>query len=346
MEVVFISGFPSPRARHLAQLILEEEPETEVWLLVAEDELAQAAAEVDRWSSRRRVRMLEGDPAGLDFGLSGREYGELAEAVTLIHHLGGLRRHRQGTKGRRRRSLCGGAQEAIELSRASSGARLVHHSTAFVSGDRSGTIFEDELDRAQGFFGPTQEIMARVEAQLRREMRGLDVLVLRPTLLVGDAGSTLEAGPSLLVMLAQGFPGLTLPRPTARLDLVPIDHAMRAAHRIARTDGAGGKTYHITSGAPQTAERVFSFIAAEVGDSKHTHKPSLSAGAAEVLLRTPGLERVLGEARTLLMQLGTGAVYDARNAERILGPAGLSCPALEDHLPGWIQQVQRRLEAG
>jgi thioester reductase-like protein len=84
VEVVFVTGFPGPRARHRAEAILAEESETHVWLLVAEATLAEAAARIDRWSERRRVRVLGGDPAGLDFGLSGSEYRELAEATTLV----------------------------------------------------------------------------------------------------------------------------------------------------------------------------------------------------------------------------------------------------------------------
>lgn len=341
MEVVFVTGFPGPRARLLAEAVLAEEPDTQVWLLADPSALADAAAVVDSWPERRRVRILEGDQAGLDFGLSGAEYLELVEAVTLIHHVAGLHAHRKGPRAEVSRRIRGATQEAIELTRAT-GARLVHHSTAFVSGDRSGVVYEDQLDQGQSFFTPAQEAMAEAEAQVRREMRANEVVVLRPTLLLGDRGMALEAGPSLLVMLAQGFPGLSLPRPTARLDLVPIGYAMRAAHVIARAPAAPGKTFHVTSGAPQTTERVFELIACEVGERE---APSLSAGAAEVLLRTPGLDRVLGEARTFLQQLGTGATYDARNADRILGPADLRCPDLEAHLPDWVRRVQDHLSS-
>jgi len=42
-------------------------------------------------------------------------------------------------------------------------------------------------------------------------------------------------------------------------------------------------------------------------------------------------------------QLGTGAAYDARNAERIMALAGSTGPGLETHLPDWVQRVRRKL---
>jgi len=349
-EAVLITGFPGIQARKLLADVLAEEPHTQVHVVVMPRWLARAAEALETLSAefQARVRILEGDAAALDMGLSGREYRSLANSVTRIHHVahvsyvGVAREVAEHTNVR-------GAVEAVELARTCEHLScLIHHSTAYVSGDRTGTVYEDQLDEKQGFHNLVQETRMKAELVMQRAMAELPIAVLRPTLLVGDSG-TGEAdrfdGPYLLVMLILGLPkdmAVPLPRPANNpVDIVPVDYVVKAARWIGRHSDAPGHTFHLTSSEQLTAEQVFDLVAQAGG--RRTVQSFIPAQVARAVLATPGIERLLREPRELLQHLATGARYDTRHATRVLADSGLSCPPLASYVDTWVTAVQEHL---
>jgi thioester reductase-like protein len=348
-EVVLITGYPGLMARKLTAHVLEHERETRVVVLVLPDRIDQAVAALASLDPKahRRVEILEGDVAAMDLGLSGVEYRELAARVTRIHHTAqvsyvGVEREKAEYTNIQ------GAVEMVELGTAAERLScIVHHSTAYVSGDRTGTVYEDELDKGQGFHGVVQESRMKAELVMRRAIDRLPIAVVRPTMLVGDSitGETERFdGPYLLVMLILGLPGdmaVPLPHADAPLDIVPVDYVVRAAHAIGRHETAPGRTFHLTSSEALSAQQVFDLIAQAGG--RRTAKGYIPAQLASALMRTPGLERVLREPRAFLRQLSSPAQYDTRNTRRILADTDITCPPLETYVDTWVLAVQRHL---
>lgn len=351
-DVVLVTGFPGLGARRLVEHVLATEPDTEVVVVVLEAFLPQAAAFIDAYAeeARGRVEVLTGDVAAIDLGLSGEEYLHLARRVTRIHHLA-VATFVGVDEATARYTNVGGAVEIVELGRAAARLQLiVHHSTAHVSGDRQGTVYEDELDRGQGFHSVVQETRFLAEQAMRRAMRELPVAVVRPTMLVGDSatGHTDRLdGPYLLVMLALGLPGdIPMPRLSKDrpLDIVPIDYAVRAAVAIGRHPDAKGRTFHLVSGEDLTSERVFDLIA-RAGGRRSSVRGVVPPQVANALLRTPGLRRLLRQPRALVQQLVSGARYDDRNTRRILAGTDLQCPPLSSYVDTWVRAVQDQAAA-
>ena len=334
-DVVLITGFPQMQARKLCAHILASEPRTCVALVVLERLLGRAEAALEHLSDevRERVELYVGDAAAIDLGLSGSEYRQLARDVSRIHHIAHvsyLGVDRQTAK----QVNVGAAAEAIELARAAEHLRcLVHHSTAHVSGDRHGTVLEDELERGQRFHDHVQETRYEAERLMRRAMKGLPVAVVRPTMVVG-ASDTGEAdrfdGPYLLVLMILGIPGeMAFPLPSGGdkpLDIVPVDYVVKAAHAIGRHPDAPGHTYHLASSERLTAGDVFAAIAHAGG--RRTRATFLPAQVMNALLSAPGIDRMLRTPRALVQQLVTGARYDTRKAHAILRNSGIECPPL------------------
>ncbi len=140
---------------------------------------------------------------------------------------------------------------------------IVVHSSALVSGNRTGLVLEEELSAGQVFRTPVEETLARAERLLRSAMGELPIAVVRPTQMVGDS-RTGEVdrldGPYLLILLIvsspQEFPVLLPTRGDAPMHLVPIDYVVRAAHRIGMQPDAMGRTFHLADpeaalGAPR-----------------------------------------------------------------------------------------------
>ncbi|MCC6528013.1 MAG: SDR family oxidoreductase [Polyangiaceae bacterium] len=338
-DVVLITGFPEVGARRLCAHLLAAEPQTFVYLVVLEKLLPQAAAVLESFpeAERRRVGVLAGDVAAIDLGLSGSEYRTLAREVGRIHHaahVSYLGIDRQTAEY----ANVGGAAEVIELAKNAEALRcVVHHSTAHVSGDRKGTIYEEELDCGQGFHDFVQASRFKAEKLMRRAMRDLPIAIVRPTMMVGDSG-TGEAdrldGPYLLVLLILGFPGegaFPLPSGGDRpLDIVPVDYVAKAAHAIGRSPEGPGRTYHLASCEQLTAGQVFETIAQAGG--RRTVKSHMPPELVNALLHAPGVDRLMRSPRALVQQLVSGARYDRRNAEAILHGTGIECPKLADYV--------------
>src|SRR5262249_23108675 len=131
----------------------------------------------------------------------------------------------------------GGAAEIVEFAQACHGLQcLVYHSTAHVSGDRTGVVYEEDLDAGQAFRNVVEETRMRAERDVRRAMRNIPIAVVRPTTIVGDSATgKVERfdGLYLLVLLMVATPAeIAIPFPgkgDAPLNVVPIDFVVRAA---------------------------------------------------------------------------------------------------------------------
>jgi thioester reductase-like protein len=349
-EVVLLTGFPQLLARKVCEELLRERG-TVVRAVVPAKFLGAARTALDALplEARARVSLIEGDVAAIDLGLSGAELAELAKEVDVVHHCAHVTYPGAAPKLATQVNV-GGTAEVIEVARTFRALRcVVHHSTATVSGDRSGLVLEDELDHGQRFHDVIEETRARAERLVRQAMRELPIAVVRPSMIVGDS-RTGEVdrldGPYLLILLMlTSPPELALPLPgrgDAPLNLVPVDWVARASVAIGRHAEAAGKTFHLVDPAPASARRVFELVAEAGG--RRSPRGFIPANLTKALLRAPGLERLVQRPRALLDALGTNVTYGTRNADAVLGPAGLPCPPFESYAARLVGAVRARLD--
>jgi thioester reductase-like protein len=349
-KVALVTGFPTSfLATRVVSKLLREERELELVLIVQERsmERAEALLRARTDAERRRVRLLEGDAAAMDLGLSGREIVELAREVDFIHHCAAITY--LGVEHDAARQLnVQGTREVIELATdADHLERLVHWSTALVSGARRGYVLEDELDASSGFRNPIEKTRFEAEVLVRRAADRVPTTILRPSIMVGDSVTgeidRLE-GPYLLVLLMLNAPmDLRMPLPgrgDIPLNLVPIDYVVDAGYAIAKDRRSLGKTFHLVDPEPVTARRVFELIARAAG--RPSPRGFLPANLATALLRTPGLERFAHVPRAFLEQLATEVVYDDRNAREILDELDIRCPPLTSYVEVMVEYVRQQ----
>src|SRR5204863_408495 len=117
--------------------------------------------------------------------------------------------------------------------------------TATVSGNRNGTVYEEDLDAGQKFHNGYERTKYESERLVRAAMRALPISVMRPATIVGDSQTgeidRLDGPYYLMVLIATNASGLRLPilgRGDAPLHLVPIDYVVDAAWHVARASNA------------------------------------------------------------------------------------------------------------
>lgn len=349
-EVVLLTGFPSFPARKMCEELVRADRRTLVHAVVHPKFDADARETLDMLplEQRARINLIEGDAAAMDLGLSGAEFRSLAAEVDRIHHMAQVSYLGADRKLAHHVNV-GGAGEILELARACSSLKmLVFHSTAQVSGTRTGLVLEQELEKGQEYRNVVEETLARAEKMMRAAMPKLPICVVRPTIIVGDS-NTGEVdrfdGPYFLILLiVTSPPDFPLPLPgrgDTLLHLVPIDYVVRAAHAIGRDPRAVGRTFHVGDPAPLTARRVFELVAAAGG--RRIPRGFIPANLTKALLRTPGLDRLAKSPRAFLDALATPVSYSFANTTELLADTDVRCPPFESYVEGLVEYVQHRL---
>jgi thioester reductase-like protein len=335
----------------MVEHLLENEPKTLVYAIVklgyARECEAALAALPKAW--RDRVVPFEGDAAAMDLGLSGSEYRRMANELDRIHHVAQVT-YPGVSRGMAELVNIGATREVIELGSMCQHLKsIVVHSSAMVSGNREGLVREDELAMGQSFRTPVEETLARAERCLRSAMSRLPIIVIRPTLVIGDS-STGEVdrfdGPYLLILLIVSSPqDLPVPLPTrgdALLHMVPIDYVVRAAHHIGREPSAIGKTFHLADPRPLTVRRVFELVAESGG--KRLPGGFIPSRITKALLSTPGLNVVAKSPRAFIDLLATPVRYDTHNSDQLLRDTDIICPPFETYVDSLVSYVRRRVQ--
>ena len=353
-SVLLVTGYPSLHARRMIEQIITTEPGALVYTLRAPetpDAPQEAPPELELSTEQQaRVVFLEGTPHAMDLGLSGAEFRQLTSEVDRIHHLAHV-----GSSAVDRRTAqtinVVGAAEILEFARAAPQLGcLVFHSTAHVSGDRTGVVYEEDLERGQSFRSDSDETRMRAEVLLRRAMREVPIAVVRPTTIIGatSAGESdrLE-GIYLLVLLVVATPAeIAIPFPgrgDTPLNIVPLDYAIRAAHAIGRHPSAPGRTFHLADPNPLSARSAFELVTHAGG--RRTAKGSIPSNLAKALLRTPGIDRFARSPKAFVEQLTSNVRYDTRNTDQAIGSAGITCPPFESYVDDLVNVVREHVKA-
>lgn len=347
-KLTLLTGFPTSfLATRVLTKLLATDPSVHIHALVQAKSRERAEERLQGLpkEQRTRVELLEGDSSHMDLGLSGAEFNRLKAQVDVIHHCAAvtyLGVDRQVAE----RANVNGAREVLELAEAADHLeRLVHWSTALVSGAHRGYIHEQELDASKGFRSTIEQTRFRAEKIVRGAMDHVPTTILRPSIIVGDS-HTGEIdrfdGPYLLVLLMLNAPvDLRIPLPgrgDIPLNLVPVDYVVDAALRIVSDERSVGRTFHLVDPNPLTARRVFELIAQ--ASDRPVPRGSVPAQMAAAVLRTPGLERFAHVPRAFLEQLATEVVWDDRNTRQLLEGSGIECPPFESYVNTLIQYVR------
>jgi len=348
-EEVLLTGLPSFSARKTCEALLASSRSV-VHAVVRERDSEAFRSFLDELplDARQRVRPLLGDPASIDLGLSGAEWQALRMRVHRIHHVAGTSQLGMSREEAQREHVAS-AREVVELAHHCPSLRaLVHHSSASVSGSRTGLVLEDELQKGQSFRNVVEEAQAHAENLVRRAQRKVPTVVLRPTLVVGDS-QTGEVdpfdGPYFLVLLiVTSPPDIALPlvgRGDFPLHLVPADYVAKAAVVLGADPRAVGRTFHLRDPSPPTARRVFELVAEAGG--RRAPRGHIPANITRALLRAPGLDRIAQSPRAFLDAVLTKVEYSAAGAEALLSETDVRCPPFETYVEKLVEFVQQRL---
>jgi thioester reductase-like protein len=329
----------------LCDHLLEAEPTLRLVLLRRASDLERSAEYLAGLARDRRERVteLEGDPAAIDFGISGSDYLRLAESVEHVFHFASVLEAKRALHAAQHNIAC--AREVLEFAKVARRLRgLVLLSSVIVCGTRTGLIAEHDLNKGQTFRGRLSESLAIVEAMCARRL-SLPQIVLRPTQIVGHSRSGEIDQPGLpypwLAFVDRGPQELIIPvpyRPEALVQVVPIDFVVRAAHFLGGCPEAYGKRYHLVDAEPLTLKEFLQLAAQASG--KHLAESFNPGAFTRGLAAKPGLRLLSQGARGLFDLFAGSPQFDSQNADRALGEAGIVCPPVASYLTTLLERAR------
>jgi long-chain acyl-CoA synthetase len=294
---------------------------------------------VERWRpglDLSRVAAVRADITQPGLGLAPETSEELCQGVTHIVHSAATIRLNQPLAQARATNVSGTEAMLAFAERCPSLVRLAHISTAYVAGDRSGVISEDELDCGQAFLNDYERSKFEAELRVRQRMADLPITIIRPSIIVGDSrdghASSLSTIFPILRHVASGrlrrFPG----HGSTPLDLVPVDYVADAIVRLSWAEESEGGTFHVTAGGDRciTVRRLFELTIRKFGGNAER---ALGFDGERPTPREGPDRRLMERLQCYFEYLFTNKAFDNSRCRSVLGAHAGRCPDPQSYLP-------------
>ena len=245
MEV--LARFLERGDRHVVALVRAEDDEQAAARLRAT--LETSCGDADEYADR--VTAVAGDITLPHLGLGDR-WASLAEQIGVIVH-GAASVAFDLSLEESRTINVEGTRQMLEFAAACPVLeRFTYVSTAYVAGDRRGTVYEDDPGggRFRNAYERTKHEAECLVAAHRDEM---EITIVRPSIIVGDHRTGWTAAFNVLYTPLRAFEAGVIPVVPARkrspVDVVPVDYVADAVHALAQAPEAAGQTLHVVAGA-------------------------------------------------------------------------------------------------
>ena len=221
--------------------------------------------------------------------------------------------------------------------------RLNYVSTAYVAGDRTGVVYEHELDLGQGFKNHYESTKFQAEVWVRSLIDRIPTTIFRPAIVVGDSrtGETQKFDGPYYVLRFIAATGE--PRDADRQHRPRRDALQRRPGRLHRRRDGGARPRRPTrSGRPFTSATPSPLSSARDGRAAHrplsgpARRPTgcRRAVVAAALRFGPIRDLYGGTPAESIRYLNHPVRYDTRRADELLAASRSALPALPRVRPG------------
>lgn len=302
-------------------------------------------------ASPRRLVAIRGDLSEPNLGVSAADRKRLKGKVRHLFHLAAIYDLKAGEEEQEEANVVG-TDHALQFAAAIRAGCFHLVSSIAAAGTYRGTFREDMFEEAAGLAHPYFRTKHESEALVRKRCK-VPWRVYRPGIVVGDSTSgeiDKVDGPyyffKMIQKLRQALPAWVplVGFEGGYINIVPVDFVADALDHLAHLEGHDGECFHLTDPrarrvgevlnlfarvghAPTMALRLdpklFDFVPGAVSRSVTDYKPLRQA--IDTVMRD------LQVPRDVLRFANWPTRFDATQAQRLLEPAGIRVPPLEDY---------------
>ncbi|MCW2982638.1 MAG: family oxidoreductase [Conexibacter sp.] len=331
-----LTGFPGFLAGRLVPRLLADDEEARIVALVEPRMVARA-----RELAPDGVDVQPGDITDPRLGLDERTYARLAAEVVKVFHLAAVYDLAVGAELAERVNVQG-TQHVIDFCRRAPRLERHHYiSTAYVAGQRSGLVLEDDLAEGQTFKNFYESTKFAAEVLVRASMDAIPTTIYRPAIVVGDSqtGETQKFdGPYYLLRSMSSPMGalLQVGRGDASFNVVPVDFVVSAIAAGSRDPDAVGHTLHLVDPEPVSSAELARLLALEYKGREP--KLPLPPGVVDRSLKYGPIRKLFGGTpRQSIVYLNHPVTFDTAQAGEVLGRNGLRCPRFAEYVGAMVR---------
>ena len=343
MRSHLVTGFPGFIGRRLVAALIERDASDRVIALVEPRMVPVAREAVSELADPARVEVLEGDITAHHLGLGEDRYRRLAAETTVVHHLAAIYDLAVPVAIAQLVNV-NGTGNVLDFCRdVERLERLNYVSTAYVAGERTGVVYEHELNLGQGFKNHYESTKFQAEVWVRASMDEIPTTVFRPAIVVGDSvtGETQKFdGPYyalrfIAATAERGMPVANIGRGAVPFNVVPVDFIVTALTELGRSESALGETLHLCDPDPLNAGEMFELLCDLYPARKASYRvpPAIVAAALHV---RPIRNLYGGTPPQSIRYLNHPVRYDTRRATELLAEVGLNCPGFASYAPAMV----------
>lgn len=233
---------------------------------------------------RQRIEVYYGDISEKHFGLAENEWLSLAEKTRFIFHAAANSKLSDSKHALNAVNVMGTVSVLNFAKRCKHLVRMMHVSSAYVSGTKTGVISPDELDLKQPTSDDFQLSKRVAEVLVREHWHKLPIVIVRPSTLVGHSvlgrTNTYKAFYYPTRMLIMGHRVFFPASRFGKVEAIPVDWAARIALKLMHARGVNGRCFHLSMG-----ERAYTMSQIERIITKSIDKHGIEYKQAKIIPR-------------------------------------------------------------
>jgi long-chain acyl-CoA synthetase len=263
-----------------------------------------------------RISFSLGDLTDAHFGLADDDYTRLVHNTDSIVHCA-------ASLNRRSEKSClnvnlRGTLEVIQLAtraRDHHGLRRFSHvSTVAVAGQRAHEVVQEDtaIDWNRSDYDPYARTKKFCEHMVRQLLPDVQRTIFRPSIVLGDSRrpETNQFDMVRAFVFLAGLPALPF-RPTARIDIVPVDFVADSIARLHQKDRPAHEIYHLSTGTDsETFVELTDALSKAQGKRGPVFAPSLEGPSSKMVNALAGRAGKIGGLATLMKVFLPYLVWD------------------------------------